>query len=300
MRAEKAAKASRREFLVPRREPAIGIAVPASLVSDVPHLREKTAKIGLIGRAAAIFRVEEILVYQDRPGGEADLIEAVLTYMETPQYLRKRLISLRPELRFAGILPPLRTPHHPLRARAAELRDGELREGVVLRSRRDGCLVDVGVERPLLAPGLRARPGIRMTFRVRREGDSLLLEPVDRDSVPYYWGYRVIKLQGGLRGLLEHGKREYDLLIGTSRLGKPIHLIASELARALKAARKTLVLFGSPTEGLYEMASREGLDLESACDFIFNAVPDQGVATIRTEEAIFICLALLDLLVNVG
>lgn len=43
----------------------ISIAIPASVVSDTPHLREKTSKIGLIGRAAAIFRIDEIIVYPD-------------------------------------------------------------------------------------------------------------------------------------------------------------------------------------------------------------------------------------------
>ena len=95
--------------MVPRRKPSFSIAIPASLVSDVPHLREKTAKIGLIGRSAAIFRVDEIVIYEDGRGGDAELIRAILTYMETPQYLRKALIGMRPELRYAGILPPLRT-----------------------------------------------------------------------------------------------------------------------------------------------------------------------------------------------
>jgi len=40
----------------------LAIAIPASVISDTPHLREKTAKIGLIGRAAAIFRVDEVVV----------------------------------------------------------------------------------------------------------------------------------------------------------------------------------------------------------------------------------------------
>ena len=45
----------------------LSIAIPASTIADTPHLREKTAKMGLIGRAAAIFRVDEIIVYPDNP-----------------------------------------------------------------------------------------------------------------------------------------------------------------------------------------------------------------------------------------
>jgi hypothetical protein len=74
------------------------IAIPASIISDTPHLREKTAKVGLIGRTAAIFRVDEIVVYRDNPkenqNADLDLVSALLSYMETPQYLRKRLHHL--------------------------------------------------------------------------------------------------------------------------------------------------------------------------------------------------------------
>ena len=96
----------------------LSIAIPASIISDTPHLREKTAKIGLIGRAAAIFRVDEIIVYPDNPRvdqrRDLDFIAFLLNYLETPQYLRKGLFKIEPDLQFAGILPPLRTPHHPL------------------------------------------------------------------------------------------------------------------------------------------------------------------------------------------
>ena len=292
--------ASRREFLVPKPEPSLGMAIPASLVSDVPHLREKTAKVGLIGRSAAIFRVEEVLIYEDRPGGEADLISAVLSYMETPQYLRKLLVGLRPELRYAGILPPLRTPHHPLRARSSELRDGELREGVVVEVGRSGCLIEVGVEKPLPAPGLRAKRGARMTFRVERRGKSIRLRPVGRREIPYYWGYDVRVVGGGLRGLLEWAGNRYDLVIGTSRLGREVGAVLEELLRAIGRASRALVLFGSPSEGLYDMAGREGLDLEGACDFVLNTIPGQGVATVRTEEAVLATLAILNLLISIS
>ena len=104
----------------------LSIAIPASTISDTPHLREKTAKIGLIGRAAAIFRVDEIIVYPDNPRAnqreDLDFIALLLNYLETPQYLRKRLFKIEPRLQFAGILPPLRTPHHPVSGKTADLK----------------------------------------------------------------------------------------------------------------------------------------------------------------------------------
>ena len=285
--------AGRREPLVPKRRLSIAIAIPSSLVSDVPHLREKTARIGLIGRAAAIFRVDEVIIYRDlaRPG-EGELIKTILAYMETPQYLRKRLFGLRPELRYAGILPPLRTPHHPLRAKLGQLRDGEFREGIVISSDKRGCLVDIGVGEPLPAPGLRAARGTRLTFVVERRGKSVRLRPVQREEVPYYWGYKVSLVNYGLKELLY--RRDFDLVLGTSRLGTPLHEIAEDLWGTVEKASRVLVVFGSPSEGLYDMASREGFDLDEACDFVLNTMPAQGVATVRTEEAVLATLAVLN------
>src|SRR4030067_1507644 len=126
------------------------IAVPASVISDTPHLREKTGKIGLIGRAAAIFRVDEIVVCRDNPktaqDTDLDLIATLLRYLETPQYLRKRLFRIEPRLQFAGVLPPLRTPHHPVSGKIGGLRAGEYREGVVLSETREGLLGGGGIE----------------------------------------------------------------------------------------------------------------------------------------------------------
>lgn len=66
----------------------LAIAIPASVVSDIPHLREKTSKVGLIGRAAAIFRVNQIIIYPDSPKSnqkdDMELIATLLAYMETP------------------------------------------------------------------------------------------------------------------------------------------------------------------------------------------------------------------------
>jgi methyltransferase len=107
----------------------LAIAIPASTISDTPHMREKTAKIGLIGRAAAIFRVDEIIFYPDNPRADQredlDFIALLLSYLETPQYLRKSLFKIEPRLQFAGILPPLRTPHHPLSGKTADLKVGD-------------------------------------------------------------------------------------------------------------------------------------------------------------------------------
>src|SRR2546426_11413698 len=53
----------------PRRPQIVSVALPASLTLDIPHLREKTARLGFVSRALATFRVEEAIIYRDRGGG---------------------------------------------------------------------------------------------------------------------------------------------------------------------------------------------------------------------------------------
>ncbi len=53
-------------------------------------------------------------------------------------------------------------------------------------------------------------------------------------------------------------------------------------------------MFGSPSRGLFEVASDEGLRLETLLDFVVNTVPCQGSETVRTEEAILASLAVLN------
>ncbi len=280
-----------------RRRTRLSVAIPASLTSGVPHLREKTYLIGLVGRAAAVFRVEEILIYSDLPGvdqrGEAELIASILSYMETPQYLRRRLFKLDPRLRYVGILHPLRTPHHPTAGRLRDLRDGELREGVVVSSGDGWSMVDIGVEKPLRLEQ-EFRVGRRITVRVSRKGGVVSLRPARRGEVKAYWGFRVRVSNRPLGESTRVGG--YDLVIATSRWGTPITEVFGEMAFRWAESRRPLIAFGSPTEGLAEILSREGLTVEEYADYVVNTVPDQGTETVRTEEALYATLAVINLI----
>lgn len=272
------------------------IAIPASIISDTPHLREKTAKVGLIGRAAAIFKVDEIIVYRDSPKekqtADLDLIATLLSYMETPQYLRKRLFKIEPRLQYAGILPPLRTPHHPANRRAKDLRVGEYVEGVILSPEKEGLLVDVGVEAPALLRDKQHTVGERLTLQVVKAGERVEVQAANRADVPDYWGYVVTVERGSLRGAVERVKA--DLVLATSRKGSKFTAVAEKLDGKWKTATSILVVFGSPSRGLHEIARDEGWKLGELVDFVVNTIPYQGTETVRTEEAIFASLAIMN------
>ena len=276
-----------------RRSVRLHLAVPSSLVSEVPHLREKTGVIGQVGRAAAIFRVDGIHIYPDDPG-EAQLIRLILGYMETPQYLRRRLYARRPELRYVGVLPPLRTPHHPLEGRADRLRAGEFREGVVLAEEDGEFLVDVGVEGPLRATGRAPSAGGRATVEVTAVQPELRGRFVRRGDVDLYWGYEAHISRQGLGELALSGG--FDLTIATSRQGQPFPRVEGRLRERWAEARSVLVAFGSPRRGIEEVLAGEGWAMEEAFHFAVNTIPGQGSETVRTEEAVHATLAVLNLL----
>jgi len=274
----------------------ISIAIPASVVSDTPHLREKTSKIGLIGRAAAIFRVNQIIIYPDdakaRQASEPRLIGTLLAYMETPQYLRKKLFKLEPALRYAGILPPLRTLHHPLNRKAKDLKIGEFREGVTLSKTAEGTLLDIGVERPALMRNAQLPNGKRITVTVAKVNGQVEVKLANREDIQEYWGYTVDVEDWTLGKILNGG--DFELTIATSKYGVPFTDAAMEMTERWEKARTIIIAFGAPAKGLYEIARSEGLNLDDLAHFVVNTIPKQGTETVRTEEAIVATLAVFN------
>jgi hypothetical protein len=277
-------------------EKKTSIAIPTSVVSDTPHLREKTSKIGLIGRAAAIFRINEIIVYPDDmkvdQTREMSLIALLLSYMETPQYLRKELFKLQPELQFAGILPPLRTPHHPLNKKIRSLKIGDYREGVTLAKANEGTRVDIGVEQHALILNKHLPVGKRVTVKIVRIGKQVEVELASRDEASEYWGYIVSMERRSLEEIAD--RKRFDLIIATSKNGALINDVADKLTEKWKVAKTILLAFGAPTRGLYEIAESDGFSLDDVADFVVNTVPRQGTVTVRTEEALIASLSVLN------
>ena len=273
------------------------IAIPASTISDTPHLREKTAKIGLIGRAAAIFRVDEIIVYPDcrkvDQRRDLDFMALLLNYLETPQYLRKQLFKLEPDLEYAGILPPLRTPHHPLSGKTKHLKIGEYREGVVLSENKEGLVVDIGVQQPALLRQKEFAVGDRLTLQLVNIGKQIEVQAVSREDVPQYWGYKV-RVEKRSFGQLA-ADSVYDLRIATARIGDNFMTVAGKIGLKWVGSQRVLIAFGAPSRGLHEIVQDESLNLSDIADFIINMVPNQGTVTIRTEEALLATLAIFNM-----
>jgi predicted SPOUT superfamily RNA methylase MTH1 len=274
----------------------LSIAIPASVISDTPHLREKTSKLGLIGRSAAIFRVDEIIIYPDNPKADQrkdmNFIALLLNYLETPQYLRKNLFRIESDLQYAGILPPLRTPHHPLSGKTKHLKVGEYREGIVLSETKEGLLVEIGVQQPALLRQKQFGIGERLTLQVINIGEKVEVHVVNREEVPVYWGYRV-KIERRPIGQIVKDD-SFDLKIATARVGDNFPDVADKIREKWLGSQSVLVAFGAPSCGLHEIVGADGLKLATIFDFVVNTIPDQGTATVRTEEALLATLAVFN------
>uniref|UniRef100_A0A2N9HAC4 Uncharacterized protein n=1 Tax=Fagus sylvatica TaxID=28930 RepID=A0A2N9HAC4_FAGSY len=301
--------------------PTVSIAVPGSIIDNAQSL-ELATRVPLslslasrllacqIARAATIFRIDEVVVFDSKSdsvndhsvtelnssdeneSGTAFLIR-ILRYLETPQYLRKALFPRHNSLRFVGMLPPLDAPHH--------LRKHEwaaFREGVTLKERSpdSGTLVDVGLSKSVVIDQV-LEPGTRVTVAMgtNRNLDTDIPRGIVSSSKPMeeagmYWGYRV-RYASNLSSVFKDcpHKGGYDHLIGTSEHGLIIN--SSELT--IPAFRHLLIAFGGLAgleECIEEDNNLKGKNVREVFDSYLNTCPHQGSRTIRTEEAILISL----------
>ncbi|MCJ7444753.1 MAG: hypothetical protein MUO26_09535 [Methanotrichaceae archaeon] len=270
-----------------RRETAIFI--PSSLTMETRDRRLNTLKIGLIARAAAVFRVDRIVVYKDPEYNDFRFISMVLRYIETPQYLRRMLIPRKEELKHVGMLPPLRTVHHPVNSKTSALRIGEFRVGAVVESvgSDKGVWVEIGVDRPIpLSTGKSYKTGQRLNVGIFSL-EPLAAEPVERNQIPCYWGYETEVAES-----LERRLEDWNgAVLLTSNKGR---CLTPEILQSLEEIYQKdnlAVIFGSPARGVDAFLSRNALERYD----MINTIPYQGTETVRVEEATFATLALLNL-----
>lgn len=254
------------------------IAIPHDFLSEAPDEASKIRKLGYLARAAAIFKTETVVIYYyDTPRREEiDLAKTVLEYLVTPPYLRKKVFKLDRRLRLAGLLPPLKIPSHTV---PTEPNIGEVREGVVERWDGYYSLVYIGGGKYAKVP--KPYPiGTRLMVRIEAPTGrpDTYRASVYRGPPPAYWGFKV-----EVRSL-ERLAEGFDSVILTGKEGRSICEVRPRLGR------KTLVVFGGPRKGLDEIYREAGVEPPGE---LVNFAPDQGVETIRTEEAVFIVLSVL-------
>ena len=266
----------------------VSIALPSSVIAHAITYEQKTMLVGHIARAVAVYGVSEVVVYEDseKSGGEfsseVEFFCRNLEYLETPPYLKKILFPYNPNLKFAGLAPPLDCMHHLRKHEWARFR-----EGVVLE---DGVSVEVGLIRPATLP-TPLEPMTRVTFEFDRDvtasserftGKAVSWEKVITETRKYdSWGFSVRAAQS-LAAAMEG---DYDLKIGIKdRDAIAARKISSKLqGDLLPKASKVLLVFASEQQPL----PKEGLNLE------VNVAEYSQSRAVRVEEAIWMALTSL-------
>ena len=271
----------------------ISIAIPDSLFLEDDSLREKTVKVGLLARPVAIFGVERIYIYRDNSRNhdqDYEIAKLIFEYLETPQYLRRRLIKKRKELEYAGLLPPLRIPSH---AKDSTPNLNEYREGTVV-NQNGQLMAEIGSkELAFIEEGSRVHEGQRITVRVTSiDPLKIAISARPKDS---YWGYEIRRAPTLGRFIRS---ANFDLTILTSRMGRPVNGFWQEFCKKITSADKILVCFGSPEAGVDKMLNQDGTKVDELDSMYLNAFPGQNTQTVRLEEALMGFLSILNLAIH--
>jgi methyltransferase len=183
------------------RTSTLSIAIPGSIVSNCQTKELQTLLVGQLARAATIYHVDEIIVFDDKlsverkayyktnranresehekskntEGGTPESSEnskksdphtfmaRVLQYCECPQYLRRNFFPMHRDLQFTGLLSPIDAPHH---VRADDR--CKYREGIVLEKKGPNgfSLVNCGIRNRPVEIDRVLKTGIRCTVQL--------------------------------------------------------------------------------------------------------------------------------------
>jgi len=264
----------------------ISIAVPDSALSDEPTKVDKSRKISFIARACAVFKVDTIFIYEEnKRNSDLTLFSTILKYLETPPFLRKQLFSKINELKFAGVLHPLKIPSHLPSSNFQKIQTGDIREGavIIIKGKK---FIDFGLHKliPYYGP---KETGKRITAQFKKGFPELVIKEIDRDDVSQYWGYHV-KERKSLSSLLESWQGKIVL---TSRKGKIIS--KNQLAEISYEEKPILIVFGSTKNEIQEILGGKLKHIQNSK--ILNFFPNQATETVRIEEAIMGTLSILNL-----
>lgn len=269
----------------------LAIAIPSNILEDCQSLSDKTSKIGLIARAVSIFKVTKIHVYKNKGRSDNEFILLLLRYLVTPQYLRKNLFPIKKELKLAGTLPPLRIPSHTVnRQYNREIVD--IRDGLCTKfdKKLKMSIIDIGLDKyGIINDNIPINKIITVKIiSISHQGKYFQLQRIKPVN---YWGYDVV-FNNSLKDVLT--SNDYDIKIITSKFGDNFHSSSKLILDKLdeKFYSSILIAFGSPKTGLMSILSREKIDKSDL--ILINLFPDQGVETIRSEEAILGGLSLFN------
>ena len=271
------------------------IAIPDSYLYGVKTDIDKTFKIFQLARTLSIFRINNINIFHDKTLNpsiyERKFLSTILEYLDTPQYLRKKIYPMSEMLKTVGRLHPIRSPHHKDKVDIKYLKSGDIRVGLIEEKFGSLC-VDAGLDILVNYDGKFNQVGKKINVKlVRRNKKLLAVDVTEKELSNSFWGYSVHYFTD-LRKVIER-YNPYNLIL-TSKYSK--HFDKDELqlqvSEDVNTSTTILVMFGSPKFGLDTIFEKEGMDVNQYQSF--NFFPFQGTQTVRLEEAVLGVLSILN------
>jgi hypothetical protein len=269
--------------------------LPDSLLENETTLMLKTLKIGAIARIFCIFRINDILFY-DNSGKTKDkkIIEDILNHLSIAPYLRK-YFPMSPLLKFSGILNPLQAPNHiGVKHEDVTYKEGIIKKTIVT-SNSIKYDIDIGMKKSEIINistncGNTLSEGEIVIVRINNNGSKIFKLKGNN----LFWKFHFSFLLESLSSFIEKNKKNDTFIIGTTRYGEKINnkLNIMEIKTALDTGKKVELLFG-PLKGSFKKYLIKGSD---NVDIWINFVPDQGTVTVKLEEAILSTLSILNTL----
>ncbi len=265
------------------------VALPDSFLIESQTILEKSYKISQISRACSIFRVKKIFIYHDKSTKvekiDKKIAKIILEYLDTPPYLRKKIYPKMWILKYAGILPPIKSPHHKTLIDIKNIKNNEIRFGIVIKQ-NDSLYVDVGLQKLIKYKGTQLGKKVLVKISNNQE---LSAEDIVKEELEGYWGYDV-QFAESLSSLL--GNTNCEILM-TSIEGLQFTKHVNELIDKLKLSKNLLVVFGGPKFGLRKIMEYENKKISDR-QYFLNMFPEQGTQTVRLEEAILGTLSIVN------
>lgn len=255
------------------------IAFPSDIFSDIPHLREKTVRIANLIRTANLFRLKKIIVFKHHKSD--DQLISLMDFFLTPSYLRKFRFKIDKNFKYTGCAPPIRAEYEKWK---------DKRIGLVLNYDHTKKILEVIIDR---------NERVNLKYEKNIQGKMILLKKHNNaweiDTAEQDLLEKVSFVENFIEFLKELKKKGF-LVISTAREGQMLNLdLCIELKRIFSSHNEIIFLFGSPKEGLHEIFREFDANINDYSDFILNIFPNQGIETIRTDEAIFGTLSIFNL-----
>jgi len=266
----------------------LSIAIPDSSLLDESTILNKTKKISMMARTCAIFKVNQIFIYQDGKQNKSDsaLLSTSLKYLETPQYFRKEIYPKTQLLKYAGVLQPLNISSHLTTSNQKMIKIGDIRDALIINYKGKKFL-DIGINKLIQYFG-KMKSGTRIAIQIKTTQPKLTIKEISREDIKDYWGYSV-KERSNLLSVLSawDGK-----IILTSKKGK--NFTITEAKKMFESNEPILIVFGTTTKGVYDILGTDIKKIQNGK--IFNFFPKQGTQTVRLEEAILGTLSVINIL----